>query len=163
MKLYDLKHNLHAAANGLWVEELTRAEDDIKEALARGDAIIVEVAGVTDAITVHALPADDLAGFGSLAAWTAWQTSGREGDLDSIFYRVDIEPIEAAREFRRRIILPGSLWMNGPLQVCPEQGDDGDEGGGDGDDGEAGGPVKARPGPGDEPPPPAHVRAPRSR
>lgn len=170
MRLYDLKHNLHSATGGIWIDEVTREEDAIKEALGRGDAVIVEVASGTEAVTVHALPPDDLDRFGTLSAWSAFQCSGRDTPFDSTFFRVDVEPVESVRELLQEGVTPSVNLRTGserafePPPSPSRERDDDDEEGDEGDDGEAGGPVKARPGPGDEPPPPpAQVRAPRGR
>jgi hypothetical protein len=164
MKLYDAKYNFREAAGGLWIDEFTLEEDAIKEALARGDAVVIEVDAGTEATTIHTLPVEDMERFGSLAAWSAWTCSGREAAFDSVFYRVDREPVETSREsLREGVTSQPNLATGNKAKPAPAPGDDDEEGDG-GDDGDAGGPVKARPGPGEEPPPPpAQIRAPRSR
>lgn len=170
MRLYDVKYNFREAAGGLWIEELTREEDEIKEALARGDAVIIEVAATTEAVTVHSLPVEDLERFGSLSAWSAFECSGRETPFDSMFFRVDVEPVEQSREYLQTGVTPPVNLATGNKKVfgpSPSLEGDDDEAG---DLGGGGGPDRVRgrePGDGDggpaAAPVPGQPRLPRSR
>lgn len=98
MTSWEIKMALHAAA-GVWVVD-PGTEHDIEAALRRAEAVIAEVAAGSGDITIHPVPVDELDTFGALSAWTMWQTAGRDGLIDSTFYRLDIQPVEMAHVSR---------------------------------------------------------------
>lgn len=94
--LFEIKRALQSAS-GVWVVDFS-IEQDIDAALRRDDAIIAEVM-VSGEITIHTLSRDDIAKFPSLGAWAEFTCSGREGLIDSAFYRLDL-PNVGPEEFR---------------------------------------------------------------
>lgn len=131
MRLYNIKHDLHAAS-GVWIVEQSNEEQMMEAAFERGEAVIVEVAATDSAVTIHSLSRDDINGFGSLSAWATFQCAGREAAFDSMFYRIDVKPMERAREFLAGGGSQNAIWLSGPLKVSPEpvtEEDDNEEGG----------------------------------
>ncbi len=130
VRLQELKLELHRTS-GVQLQDLSY-DHEISLALERGDAVIVEVAAGTEAATIHTISVEDFGTFGSLSAWAAFQCSGRETTFDSMFYRVDVEPIEKAREFLAGGGPQGPIWLSGPLIIRPEPvtEEDDNEGGG---------------------------------
>ncbi len=117
-RLQNLKFDL-AEVSGVLLAELSY-DHEISLALERGDAVIVEVAVGTKVVTIHSLPVEDLGTFASLAAWAAFECSGRDVAFDSTFYRIDLEPVESARAFLAGCNSQAAIWLSGSVIVCPE-------------------------------------------
>lgn len=139
MTLWEIKTALHSAS-GIWIVD-HGTEQDIEAALRRSEIVIAEVETISGNIVVHSLLPGDFELFRTLAAWAAWTCAGRDTRFDSMFYRLDVDPVKYVREQRNYpVVQLPYLNLGGP-----SPGSDDEDG--DNDDGEQSAPVPLRPRP----------------